>query len=111
MELVEAATGVNLWAEWAKVEIAGGERPYRPPHHRLDYAGIVISLARQEHPDTGAYQDPEIVWRLGLRQPHHAGLIVASADPGRVQTLLDSYSRRFYEDFYASLPVPDKPTS
>ena len=105
VELVEASTGVNLWAEWAKVEIAGGEGPYRPPDHRLDYAGIVISLARQEHPDTGAYQDPEIVWRLG--QPHHAGLIVASPDPGRVQALLDSYSRRFYEDFFASLREDD----
>src|ERR1039458_6570953 len=28
VELVEAASGLNLWAEWAKVEIAGGDRPY-----------------------------------------------------------------------------------
>ncbi len=34
-ELVEAATGLNLWGEWAKVEIAGGKRSLtrrqRPP--------------------------------------------------------------------------------
>ena len=30
-ELVEAATGFNLWAEWAKIEIAGGKAPYTPP--------------------------------------------------------------------------------
>ena len=30
-ELVEAATGLNLWAEWAKVEMAGGKAP---THHR-----------------------------------------------------------------------------
>ena len=29
-ELVEAATGMNLWAEWAKVELAGGNA-YAPP--------------------------------------------------------------------------------
>ena len=33
-ELVEAATGINLWAEWAKVEIAGGKAPYSPPAPR-----------------------------------------------------------------------------
>ena len=30
VELVEAATGMNLWAEWAKVEIAGGTVAVRP---------------------------------------------------------------------------------
>ena len=30
-ELIEAATGVNMWAEWAKIEVAGGKAPYAPP--------------------------------------------------------------------------------
>ncbi|HXG65361.1 MAG TPA: ATP-grasp domain-containing protein [Blastocatellia bacterium] len=107
VELVEAATGINLWAEWAKVEIAGGERPYQVPEHRDDYAGIIISLARQEWPDTSAYNDPEIVWRLKKR--HHVGLIVTSQDPARVEQLLEQYIRRFYEDFHATAPLPDKP--
>ena len=29
VELVEAATGMNLWAEWAKVEMAGGKSQLR----------------------------------------------------------------------------------
>jgi ATP-grasp domain len=105
-ELVEAATGINLWAEWAKIELAGGERPYELPPTREDYAGLIISLARQDYPDTSAYQDPEIVWRMV--RLHHAGLIVASPDPARVQALLDDYSRRIYQDFWATLPAPDK---
>ncbi len=109
VEVVAAATGINLWAEWARIETATPERPYRLPEHRRSYAGSVISLARQEWPDTSAYDDPEIVWRLGKR--HHAGLIVASHDPERVRELLDRYARRFQEDFTASLPPPLKPTS
>jgi biotin carboxylase len=101
-EVVEAATGVNLWAEWAKVEVGGGKRPYAPPARRHDHAGIVLSLARQEWPDTSAYDDPEIVWRMHKRQ--HAGLIVASRDSARVDALLESYARRFYQDFFASAP-------
>src|SRR5262249_49769904 len=36
-DLVEAATGLNLWAEWAKVEIAGTIGTYRPTEPRSDY--------------------------------------------------------------------------
>ena len=108
-EVVEAATGVNLWREWARIEVAGEGGGYEVPAHREDYAGIVISLARQERPDTSAYDDPEIVFRLDKR--HHVGLLVASRDPRRVEELLHSYARRFLEDFSATLPAPDKPTS
>ena len=107
--MVEAATGINLWREWARVEIAGEGGQYEVPPVRDDYAGIVISLARQEWPDTSRYDDPEIVFRL--RKRHHVGLIVASRDPARVEELLNSYARRLLEDFSATLPAPDRPTS
>ena len=75
---------------------------------RNDSAGLLISLARQEHPDTSAYNDPEIVWRLNDKK-HHVGLIVKSPDPGRVQELIGSYVQRFRQDFFASQPPLDKP--
>jgi biotin carboxylase len=108
-ELVQASTGINLWEQWARIEIAGEDVPYELPAHRSDYAGLLISLAKQEWPDTSAYTDPEIVWRI--KRKGHAGLIVASADRERVQALLDSYTQRFYDDFFAQLPPPDRPTS
>ena len=108
-EVVEAARGVNLWREWARIEIAGEHGRYELPPVRDDYAGIVISLARQEWPDTSAYDDPEVVFRLCKR--HHVGLLVASHDPARVEHLLDTYARRFLEDYSATLPPPDRATS
>jgi biotin carboxylase len=108
-EMIEASTGINMWAEWAKIEISGGEQPYTVPPHRADYAGIIISLARQEHPDTSAYNDPEVVFRV--KRFHHAGLIVASPSLARVEELLTAYSVRFYEDFFAREPPLDKPLS
>ena len=108
-EMVEAATGLNLWAEWAKIEVAGGERPYTLPPVHERYAGLIISLARQERPDTDGYRDPEIVFRLTRR--HHAGLIVVADEPQRVQELLDQYTTRFYKDFHTRLPAPGAPTS
>ncbi len=107
-DLIEAATGINLWAEWAKIEIAGGKTPYAPPVPRNDCAGLLISLSRQERPDTSAYNDPEIVWRMDDK-PHHVGLIVKSPSPARVEELVASYAPRFRQDFFASQPPLDKP--
>ena len=102
-DLVEAATGVNMWAEWAKIEVAGGKAPYTVPPMRTDYAGLIVSLARQESPDLSAYTDPEIVWRL--EKPNHAGLIVRSTNRKRVDELLARYSESFQQDFVATLPA------
>ena len=102
-DLVEAATGLNMWAEWAKIEVAGGKSPYVVPPMRSDYAGLIVSLARQEAPDLSAYRDPEVVWRM--EKPNHAGLIVRSPSLARVDELLASYSERFKNDFVASLPA------
>jgi biotin carboxylase len=108
-DVVDAATGVNLWREWAKIEIAGSDGSYRLPERRRDYAGIVLSLARQEWPDTRAYSDPEVVHHVKMK--HHAGLIVRAPEPKRVEQLLESYQKRFYQDFYASAPPLDKPAT
>jgi biotin carboxylase len=107
VDVAEAASGLNLWREWAKVEIAGEEGSYEAHPQRDRCAGIVLSLARQEMPDTSAYTDPEIATRI--RKPFHAGLIVASSNADRVTELLDDYTRRFYTDFHASAPPPDRP--
>ncbi len=110
VDLVEAATGANLWREWARLEVAHARgEPYRAPERGESYAGILISLARQAHPDTSAFDDAEIVWRLDKR--HHAGLIVASPDPDRVRALLEDYMPRFREQFTAVLPAPETPTA
>jgi len=108
-EMVEIATGINLWREWARIEIAGGKEPYRLPAVRSDYAGLILSLARQEDPDTSAYNDPEIALRLKRR--HHAGLVLRSPDPARIRNLLENYSRRFAQEFMAIEPPGTKPAA
>lgn len=105
-EVIEAATGINLWAEWAKIEMAGSAAGYQLPARRDDYAGIVLCLANQEWPDTSAYNDAEVAWRV--RKQYHAGLIVAAPDAARVEQLLQDYGRRFGQDFLATAPMVDK---
>ncbi|HLZ90587.1 MAG TPA: ATP-grasp domain-containing protein [Candidatus Acidoferrum sp.] len=108
-EVIEAATGINLWREWARLEVGAGKQPYQLPAARRDYAGVILSLARQEHPDTSAYHDPEIVYRVS--KYHHAGFVLRSTRFERIQQLLDFYSVRFAQDFLATQPLPEKPTA
>ncbi|MEJ7708994.1 MAG: hypothetical protein WKF84_03865 [Pyrinomonadaceae bacterium] len=109
VELVEAASGVNLWAEWAKIEITTGENSYQLPVPRRDYAGLLVSLARQECPETSTFNDPEIVWRLKKR--NHVGFIIASPDCERVSVLLKDYMLRVQRDFFATQPQTQRPCS
>ena len=89
------------------LEIAGEDGTYRVPQASERHAGLVLTLAKQEWPDLSGYTDAEIVYRV--RKPNHAGLIVASSDEARVRALLDQYSRRFQQDFYAFVPAPERP--
>jgi ATP-grasp domain len=109
-DLVAESTGVNLWREWAKLEVAQmrGEA-YALPETFESYAGSVLCLARTAEPDTTGFDAPEIVVRM--KKHHHAGLIVKSDDPERVRALLEQYSGEFAQRFLASMPAPDKPTA
>ena len=106
-EVLEAASGVNLWREWAKLEMADGKAPAKVAPSRKEYAGIILSLAKQEQPDTSGYVDEEIVYRVKKR--HHAGLIIRAAQLDRVTQLLDGYAVRFADDFVAVAPPPERP--
>jgi len=102
VDLIEAASGLNLWAEWAKLECRPEGDRYLVTAPKRQYAGLLVSLAKQESPDLTAYDAPEVTWRLAKR--HHAGLIVASPKLERVDALVDRYVEGFYRDFFATVP-------
>ena len=107
-DLIDASTGVNLWAEWAKIEIDGGAGGYKLGAVGKNYGGLLVSLARQEKPDTSSYNDPELVWRM--EKKHHVGFVVASPSYERVQYMMDQYLERVREDFLAVAPPREMPT-
>ncbi len=109
-EMVEAATGVNLWREWARLETAQAQGiSYSLPDTSGLHAGIIVSLARQEYPDMEVFDAEEICWKI--RKKYHVGMILRSGDESRIQDLSEQYTRLIFDQFHASAPVPDKPTS
>lgn len=108
-EMVEAATGVSLWAEWARLETAmATDTTYKLPQRRFDQAGIIVSLSRFERPDMSPFNDPEVVWRMDKKQ--HVGVIVAADNAGRVRQLLDKYASIVADRYHAAAPAPPKST-
>ncbi|MCW8812551.1 MAG: ATPase [Ignavibacteriaceae bacterium] len=107
-ELVLAASGINLWREWAKIEILGGGREYQYPDVQDYYAGIITSLSKQEWPNLSSYNDPEIVWRLN--KAYHAGFVIRSKHLGIVEQMLEKYTERFYKDFFTSATMKERPS-
>ncbi len=92
-EMVEGATNINLWTEWAKIEDSVcKEKNYTLPKVKKGYAGIVLTLSKFQDPDLSAFNDPEVCFRVPL--DYHAGLIVKSDKHARVRELIDDYAER-----------------
>lgn len=108
-ETVEASTGINLWEEWANLEIAGEDGDYELPTQRAEYGGLLITLAKHEHPDLSAYAAPEVFYQAP--EANHAGLVLRSADPERLAAMLEDYQIRFQREFSTSMPITTKPSN
>ncbi len=102
-DVIYRATDLCLWHEWARLDLAEKGEVYKLPAIRQDYAGVIVTLAQQEHPDMSSYNDPEVVWVQ--KKKYHAGLVIQSPDPKRVEALLAEYAQRFARDFMAHVPL------
>lgn len=94
-ELVEATTGVNLWREYARVELMGAS--YEPPERKSAHGALLAGLAKTEHPSFHAVQGPSTARTLNLL-PYQAGLILREDDPAKLREVLAETQPRFVHD-------------
>ena len=103
---LEYACNFNLWREWAKLETATKEHPYKLPKSRKEFAGVALALANTEEPNTGNYVEEEIVYRV--KKSRHVGFIFHSSNQKRIEELLSNYSERIANDFLAVAPAKER---
>lgn len=105
---VEAASGIDLWREWGRLEAAylRGE-DYKVPKRRNDNAGLLLCLSRQQSPDLSTFGAGEVVWRLA--EEFHAGLVMASNRHDTITRLLHDYNEQLTREVLAVAPPTDKP--
>ncbi|MBK8507003.1 MAG: ATPase [Saprospiraceae bacterium] len=106
-EMIEAASGINLWHEWAHIETALiNNKPYKLPKKTSLQAAAIISLSRFEHPDDQNFNAPEI-W-LRLQKKYHIGFILQSKKRERLLDLLEDYGNRIANEFHAAMEAPKR---
>ena len=106
-KLVEASSDIDLWREWARLELANlNKEPYKAPKARKDNAGLLVCLAKDKHPDMSGFDAPEVVWKEG--KDHHASIIVASKSADRVAQLIEEYTGKLQSEVLAVAPPTDE---
>ena len=86
--LVQKSTGVNLWREWIRVEMAAAAgQTYLPPAFQRRHGGMLNCLARMQHPDTTCLHAPEVVWQLDM--DYHVGVVVVSDERASRDSVLE----------------------
>ena len=108
-EMVEAASGVDLWKEWAVCETAlcKGES-YKIPKRKQEYAGIVTSLSKYPSPDYDDFKAKKGEIFHTIEFIHHVGLIVKSSDRSRVEALIEEFTALIQERYHADGCLPEK---
>lgn len=106
-EMVEAASGINLWREWARLETALFlNQSYNLPPQTEHISATIISLSKFQAPDTSSFDDSEIWWRM--EKDYHIGFILQSDDLARMESLLEDYTQRIATGYHASIPAPER---
>ncbi len=90
-DVINQATGICLWHEWAKLELGG--KYTLPKATKKDYAGVIFTVSKHHDSDLTPFDAPEVVWKS--KKPGLAGLMVHSSQPKRVEELLAQYDPAF----------------
>lgn len=109
-DLVEAATRVNIWKEWANIEDALLKgRKYKIAKPAAGYAGLIIALIKDDKPDYSGFECKEAIKFLNIE--HHIGIVYQSKTAGIIQERLDEAAEKIHSGMLNILPPKDKPMS
>lgn len=109
-DMIEAATGVNIWKEWAKMENAllRAEKYNVKEAHKL-YAGLIVSLVKDKNPDRDPFQCEEV--DRFLPKDYHIGIVYKADKADKVKKRLDEAAFYITSELLSILPPTDKPTA
>ena len=102
-KLVEAESGVDLWKEWARLELANlSKKAYKLKRPGKDNAGLLVCLSKEEFPDLSAFDDPEVFWKEG--KEYHAAILIKAKSAKRVSELMKKYKKMLQSQVLAIAP-------
>lgn len=106
-EMVEAATGINLWKEWAKIEdslLKNADYEIAEPTEL--YSGLIIALTKNQFPDYTEFECNEVVRFLPI--DYHVGIVYKSESENTVREKLDEAAEKINDHLLNILPPKDQ---
>ena len=109
-DMIEASTGINIWREWAKLEDALlKKKSYEINKPTGFFAGLILSLANEKHPNTEPFNRKEVVKFIPME--HHIGIVFKSSDEQTILDCLDDAAEKINNSILQILPPLEKPCS
>jgi biotin carboxylase len=97
--MVEAESGLNLWAEWARLEAVGAT--YIPKPSRDAYAGVLACAVASSRVDASGYLAPGV--EEIPAKPYHMSLLVQGDDYEKVLSQLTTLAGRVGQELMVRL--------
>lgn len=103
-DLVEAATGINLWREWAKIENACLKKSdYKIKESQQLFGGLMICLITEKEPNYQNFEQPE-VYKI-LPMDYHFGIVFQAKEAERIELLLDETAQKLQTSHLIATPT------
>ncbi len=106
-DMIEAATGINIWKEWAKLETAllRNEEYAVQPTKNL-HGGLLVALAKDQYPDTQNFESEEV--DRFLQKDYHIGIVFKSDNSEMILKRLEEATEKVTKDLLSILPPKEK---
>lgn len=103
-EMIEVATGINIWREWAKLENAIlVNNKYTVSNEHRAFAGLIVALTKEKtHNYKDTLQNENVVNFLAIE--YHVGILYQSDDYTKIQYRLDEAAKIISSQFLNILP-------
>jgi len=89
--MIHRATGVDLWSEWAKLEISKlSKTPYRPVKAQQGYGGVSIKAVGEKHPQVEGFDSTCVAEEI--EKDYHVGRVFAAKTFEEVKHAQDSFA-------------------
>jgi hypothetical protein len=106
-DMVQAASHINLWAEWARIEDHSLKSlNYKLPKIKRLQAGLIISLSKVKKPDYSHFDKIGLDWEL--QKDYHVGVIYVDPDEKVVLKKIEAATEVIKSKYFTTVPQSDK---
>lgn len=108
-EMIEAARGINIWREWARLETCLiNHTEYSLPNNlKEQFGGLIISLIKDKTPDSADFQCAELDHMIPI--DYHVGMVYVADTEQKILDRLEEATSIITQKLLKVLPPKERP--